>query len=126
MICPSERSLFAISSEILVPAHLCAHGTPVSPACRSTQYVSDQGSHLRVTHSQQQIWCLCKFTSLTTNPYPRSSLGGAVKLPVGQENQSSVLQDAARTQGLTILTTETEGWIQGTSLTVKLLFPSWG
>lgn len=80
MICPCERSLFAFLSEILLPAHLCVHGMPVSPACCSTQLVSDQGSRLRVTHSQQQIWWLCKFTSLTTCPYPRSSLEGALKL----------------------------------------------
>lgn len=103
MICPCERCLFAFLSEILLPAHLCVHGMPASPACCSTQLVSDQGSRLRVTHSRQQIWCLCKCTSLTTCPYPRSSLEGALKLlaevvvPVGQENQSSVLQDAAGT-----------------------------
>lgn len=94
MICPSERCLFTIPSEILLPAHLCVHGTPVSPTCCPTQHVSDQGYRLRVTHSQQQIWCLCEFTNLTTCLYPRSSLEGAVKLAagvvalVGQGNQS--------------------------------------
>lgn len=44
--------------------------------------------------SQQQIWCLCKFTNLTTCPCPRNSLEGAVKpatgvvVPRGQGDQS--------------------------------------
>lgn len=55
MLCPSERCLLAIPSETPLPAHLCAQGTQgVSPACCSTQHVSDQGSHLK-SHPQSAV-----------------------------------------------------------------------